>query len=55
MHEIGDELYEESKMLAKAEAKNSALQDELGVWKSKAKKKGRWHSSKCKGVMCVSS
>jgi hypothetical protein len=44
MHEMGDELYEyeKSKMLAKAQAKIAALEDELGIWKSKAKK-GRGH------------
>jgi hypothetical protein len=41
MHEIGAKLYEESKMLAKAQAKISALEDELGIWKSKAKKRQR--------------
>jgi hypothetical protein len=31
MSEIGDELYEKSKMLAKVQARISALEDELGI------------------------
>ena len=38
MNHMGDELYEKSKMLAKAEAKIVVLEDELGICKSKAKK-----------------
>jgi len=34
---MGDELYEKSKMLAKAQAKIPALEDEVEIWKSRAK------------------
>jgi len=37
MHQMGDELYEKSKMLAKAQAKIAALKDEVEIWKSRAK------------------
>ena len=37
MHQMGDELYKKSKMLAKAQAKIAALEDEVEIWKSRAK------------------
>ena len=37
MHQMGDELYEKSMMLAKAQAKIAALEDEVENWKSRAK------------------
>ena len=37
MHQMGDELYEKSKMLAKAQATIAALEDEVEIWKSRAK------------------
>jgi hypothetical protein len=40
MNQMGDELYEKSKILAKAQAKIAALEDEVEIWKSRAKKKG---------------
>ena len=39
MNQMGDELYEKSKILAKAQAKIAALEDEVEIWKSRAKKK----------------
>jgi hypothetical protein len=40
-NEIGDELYEKSKMLAKAQAKIAALENELGIWNESKKKRQR--------------
>ena len=37
MHQMGDELYEKSKMLAKVQGKIAALEDEVEIWKSRAK------------------
>jgi len=37
MHQMGDELYEKSKTLAKAQAKIAALKNEVEIFKSRAK------------------
>jgi hypothetical protein len=50
MHEIGDELYEKSKMLAKAQAKILHLKMNLGFGSRRQKNRG--HLRKCKKSNC---
>jgi len=39
INQMGDELYEKSKMLAKVQTNIAALEDEVEIWKSRAEKR----------------